>query len=75
MDADVERLYGLTDLITLMAIRVAATLRLADRIAAETTTLTELAADPARIRTRWAGCCATSQPGTSSPSPSRDGLP
>ncbi|MGH3982329.1 MAG: methyltransferase family protein [Pseudonocardiaceae bacterium] len=47
MDEDVERLYGLADLITPMAIRVAATLRLADRIAAGTTTLTELAADDA----------------------------
>lgn len=45
MDEDVERLYGLADLITPMAIRVAATLQLADRIAAGTTTLTELAAD------------------------------
>ncbi len=45
MDEDVERLYGLTDLITPMAIRVAATLRLADRIAAGSTTPDELAAD------------------------------
>ncbi len=45
MDDEVEKLYGLSDLITPMAIRVAATLRLADRIAAGTTTPTELAAD------------------------------
>ena len=45
MDEDVERLHGLSDLITPMAIRVAATLRLADRIAAGTTMLTELAAE------------------------------
>lgn len=45
MDEDVEKLYGLADLITPMAIRVAATLRVADRIAAGTTTLTELAAE------------------------------
>jgi len=45
MDDNTKRLYELTDLITPMAIRVAATLRLADRIAAGTTTLPELAAD------------------------------
>ena len=44
-DNDVERLSEMSDLITPMAIRVAATLRLADRIAAGTTTLAELAAD------------------------------
>jgi hypothetical protein len=38
-------LYGLADLITPMAIRVAATLRLADRIAAGTTTLIDFAAN------------------------------
>lgn len=42
---DVETLYGLSDLITPMAVRVAATLRVADRIAVGITTLTELAAD------------------------------
>jgi O-methyltransferase domain len=45
VDEDVERLYELVDLITPMAIRVAATLRLADRIAAGTTALSELAAE------------------------------
>jgi hypothetical protein len=45
VDEDVVRLHGLSDLITPMVIRVAATLRLADQIAAGTTTLTELAAD------------------------------
>ncbi|MGH4001784.1 MAG: methyltransferase family protein, partial [Pseudonocardiaceae bacterium] len=45
MDDDVERLHGLTDLITPMVIQVAATLRLADRIAAGSTTPDELAAD------------------------------
>ncbi|MGH3873794.1 MAG: methyltransferase [Pseudonocardiaceae bacterium] len=44
MDQDCERLSELSDLITPMAIRVAATLRLADRIAAGTTTVPELAA-------------------------------
>lgn len=45
MDDDVTRLHELIDLISPMAMRVAATLRLADRIAAGTSTLTELAAD------------------------------
>lgn len=45
MDDDIEKLYELTDLITPMAIRVAATLRVADRIASGLTTLTELAAE------------------------------
>ncbi len=45
MGDDVEMLTGLADLITPMALRVAATLRVADRIAAGTTTLNELAAE------------------------------
>lgn len=44
MTDDTEKLYELGQLITPMAIRVAATLRLADWITAGTTTLTELAA-------------------------------
>jgi hypothetical protein len=45
VDEDVARLYGLADLITPIALRVAATLRVADRIAAGTGQLTELAAN------------------------------
>lgn len=44
-EGDVETLHGLTDLITPMAVRVAATLGLADRIAAGSTTPAEIAAD------------------------------
>ncbi|MDQ3987695.1 MAG: SAM-dependent methyltransferase, partial [Actinomycetota bacterium] len=40
-----EALYSLIDLISPMAVRVAATLRLADRIAARTSALPELAAE------------------------------
>lgn len=40
-----QALYGLIDLISPMAVRVAATLRLADRIAAGTSALPELAAE------------------------------
>jgi hypothetical protein len=45
VDDDVRKLYQLADLITPMALRVAATLRLADRIAAGTARLPDLAAD------------------------------
>jgi hypothetical protein len=52
------RLWAAADLVTPMAIRVAATLRLADHIAAGRQTTEALAAVVDADGTRWGGCWA-----------------
>ena len=55
-------LWAAADLLTPMAIRVAATLRVADHIAAGTRTTTRWRRPSAPTRTRSAVCCATWSP-------------